>query len=57
MLEASQAQSGPKILELSKSIHNCQSNIDRLFDELEDITRTFEEQKAVFEKKLEESEG
>jgi ATP-binding cassette subfamily F protein 3 len=54
MQEASQAQSGSKILELSKSIHNCRSTIDTLFDELEEITGTFEEQKAIFKKKLEE---
>jgi len=54
MQEASQAQSGPKILELSQSIHNCRSTIDKFFDELEEITGTFEEQKAIFEKKLEE---
>ena len=54
MQEASQAKSGPMILELSKSIHNCRSTIDKLFDELEEITGTFEEQKAIFEKKLEE---
>ena len=54
MQEASQAQSGPMILELSKSIHNCRSTIDKLFDELEEVTDTFEEQKAIFEQKLEE---
>ena len=53
MREASQAQSGPKILELSQSIHNCQAAIDKLFEELEELTSTFEEQKAMFEKKLE----
>jgi ATP-binding cassette subfamily F protein 3 len=53
MQEASQAQSGPKILELSQSIHNCRSTIDKFFDELEELTSTFEEQKAMFEKKLE----
>jgi ATP-binding cassette subfamily F protein 3 len=52
MQEALQAQSGPKILELSQSIHNCQSAIDKLLDELEELTSTFEKQKAMFEKKL-----
>jgi hypothetical protein len=34
-------------------MHNCQTAIDRLFNELEELTGRFEEQKALFEKKLE----
>jgi ATP-binding cassette subfamily F protein 3 len=52
MQKATQAQSGTKIVELSQSIHKCQSAIDKLFDKLEELTSTFEEQKAIFEKKL-----
>ncbi len=52
MQAASEAQDGSKIVELSQAIHDCQSSIDRLFNELEKITGLFEEQKAVFEKKL-----
>ena len=37
MQEASQLQSGPRILSLSQAIHNCQSAIDRLFVELEEL--------------------
>jgi ATP-binding cassette subfamily F protein 3 len=51
MLAASQAGDGEKIGALSRSIHNCRSTIDTLFDELEQSTAIFEEQKAEFEKK------
>ena len=50
--EASRAQSGSRILSLSKSIHKCQLAIDNLFDELEKLTSTFEKHKATFEEKL-----
>lgn len=56
MLEASQAQDGARIVALSRSIHTCQSAIDNLFDELEELTGTFEEQNAVFEQKFEQLE-
>ena len=51
MLEASQNQDGSKIAELSQTIHQCQKDIDRHFDELESLTVSFEKQKAIFEKK------
>lgn len=53
MQSASQAQDGRRIAELSQTMHNCQTAIDRLFNELEELTGRFEEQKALFEKKLE----
>jgi len=56
MLEASQEQDGLRIVDLSQSIHNCQSAIDRRFDELETLASTLEEHRAEFEKKLHQLE-
>jgi ATP-binding cassette, subfamily F, member 3 len=53
MAEASRDQEGERIASLSQTIHGYQSTIDRLFDELEALTSTFEEKNALFEKKLE----
>jgi ATP-binding cassette subfamily F protein 3 len=53
MLKASQQQDGSKIAELSRSIHSCRMTIDSLFDELEMFTNKFDEQNAMFEKKIE----
>ncbi len=49
---ASQDQDGQQIAELSRAIHQCQSEIDRLFDELEAATEEFEQQSAVFQQQL-----
>ncbi len=54
MLAASQCNDGKKIAELSQSIHNSQPTIDKLFDELEELTSKFDKQNAVFERSLEE---
>lgn len=51
MQTAAQNSDGVKIAELAQSIHQCRSDIDRLFDELEEFTNTFEEQKAILNKK------
>ncbi|UCF90135.1 MAG: ABC-F family ATP-binding cassette domain-containing protein, partial [Desulfobacterales bacterium] len=48
MQQASQAQDGPRIAELSQAIHACQSSIDRLFEQLEKITDDLEAHKRVF---------
>ncbi len=56
MQAVSQAQDGAKIVEISQSIHVCQSAIDKLFDDLETFTNTLEGQNAVFEKKLQQLE-
>jgi ATP-binding cassette subfamily F protein 3 len=52
MQEASQTGCGAKIAELSQSIYGCRNTIDELFGELEELTDSFEEQKAVFKKKF-----
>jgi ATP-binding cassette subfamily F protein 3 len=57
LLTASQAGNGEKISMLSRSIHSCRSAIDNLFDELEQSTTAYEEQKELFEKKLEALES
>ena len=57
LLTASQAGDGEKIGVLSRSIHNCRSAIDNLFDKLEQFTIALEEQKTMFEKKLEQLES
>jgi ATP-binding cassette subfamily F protein 3 len=56
MLEASQIHDGQRIAELSQSIHTCQPAIDKLFDELEELTSSFEKHSAVFEKRLKDLE-
>ena len=57
MLKASQQQNGVKIAELSRSIHSCRMTIDRLFNELEEVTGLLDTQKAVFDQKLKQLEG
>jgi len=57
LLTASQAGDGEKIATLSRTIHNCQSVIDNLFEELEQSTLVLEEQKTFFVKKLEQLES
>jgi ATP-binding cassette subfamily F protein 3 len=56
MLEASGAKDGKKIVEISLSMHKCQSAIDRLFDELEKLSNTFQQQKSLFQTKLDQIE-
>ena len=42
MEKASQLESRTKIAALSQEMHNCRSDIDQLFNELEESTSTFE---------------
>jgi ATP-binding cassette subfamily F protein 3 len=56
MLKASQQQDGVKIAELSRAIHSCKTNIDRLFNELEEVTALLDTQMAVFDQKLKQLE-
>ena len=57
LLTASQAGDGEKIGMLSRSIHNCRSVIDNLFEELEQSIIAFEKQKTLFQKKLDQIES
>jgi len=52
MQAATQAQNGAEIAKIAQSIHQCRSDIDRLFDKLEELFDTYENQKAVFSKKM-----
>ena len=56
MQKATQAGDGSRITELSKSIHRCKADIERLYDELVKSSSFFEAQKAIFEEKLERLE-
>jgi len=56
MVTASQAKQGARIARLSKSVHDHQSSIASLYDELEDITGAFEEQKAIFKNRIDKLE-
>ena len=57
MQTATQAGDGSRITELSKSIHLCQADIERLYGELVKASSFFEAQKAIFEEKLERLES
>jgi len=52
MQQAAQAQDGDRISEISQALHSCQHTIDRLFDELDELTRKFEIRNAEFETRL-----
>jgi ATP-binding cassette subfamily F protein 3 len=57
MQNATQVGDGNRIAELSKSIHRCQGDIEKLYDELVKFSGIFEAQQAVFEEKLERLES
>lgn len=54
MIEASQVKDGSRISDLSRSIHQCRTRIDSLFDELEQVTGTYEKHYSDFETLLSE---
>ena len=56
MQTATQAGDGSRITELSKSVHRCKADIERLYDELVKFSSLFEAQKTTFEEKLERLE-
>jgi ATP-binding cassette subfamily F protein 3 len=55
MEKASQVKSSTKIAAISQAIHNCRSDIDKLFDELERLITIFETYDSKFNNKLNES--
>jgi ATP-binding cassette subfamily F protein 3 len=57
MQQTTQAGDGVRIAELSKSIHRCQRDIEKLYEELVKFSGIFEAQQAVFEEKLERLES
>jgi ATP-binding cassette subfamily F protein 3 len=52
MQQAAQDQDGARISEISQELHSCQQTIDRLFDELEELTRNLETRNAEFDTRL-----
>ncbi|MBN1931737.1 MAG: ATP-binding cassette domain-containing protein [Desulfobacterales bacterium] len=56
MQAASEAKDGTKIVEISQSLHTCQSAIDQLFDDLEKLTTDLETQAVFFDQKLQQLE-
>ena len=54
MQEETQKGNGEKIAELSNIIHNSQSSIETLFEELEDLTEKFEIKKRELDNMLAE---
>lgn len=57
MQDASMKQNGAEIAEISRTIHRCQSIIDKGFDELETLTRTHEAEMVAFDKRLADLEN
>jgi ATP-binding cassette subfamily F protein 3 len=52
MQQAAQDQDGSRITEISQALHACQQTIDRLFAELEKLTRDLDARNAEFETRL-----
>ena len=52
MQQAAQDQNGLRITEISRALHACQQTIDRLFAELEELTRELQTRDAEFEARL-----
>jgi ATP-binding cassette subfamily F protein 3 len=57
MLEASRLCDGRKISEISKTISSVQNRVDSLYDDLDQLTRDHEIQKAIFDTELLEIES
>jgi ATP-binding cassette subfamily F protein 3 len=54
MQQAAMNQNGSQITQISQALHTCQQTIDRLFAELEALTRELESQNAQFSARLEQ---
>jgi ATP-binding cassette subfamily F protein 3 len=52
MQQAAQDQDGYRITEVSQALHACQETIDRLFAELEELTRDLDARNTEFETRL-----
>ena len=57
MQQAAQDQDGSRITEISRALHACQQTIDRLFEELEELTRDLDARNAQFEARLNKLES
>jgi ATP-binding cassette subfamily F protein 3 len=56
MLEASMAMEGPRIEALSRSMHVCRTTVEKLFDELEKLSSTYDEQRTAFDMRIQQIE-
>lgn len=54
MQDASGSGNGEKIAQISRSLHRCQEQVDSLYDQLETLMETYEQNAAVFEKELDD---
>lgn len=54
MQQASEEQNGARIVDLSRSIHACQTAIDELFNELEKVADELDTKNAEFDRRLSE---
>ncbi|MGD9349702.1 MAG: hypothetical protein PVF71_08600, partial [Desulfobacterales bacterium] len=54
MQQASQTQNATQIANISRAINLCQQKIDRLFIELEELTRKLDTHNAEFENRLQQ---
>lgn len=52
LVKASEEQAGDRIAELATSAHNCQTGIDRLYQELDDLATILEEKSRVYNDRL-----
>jgi ATP-binding cassette subfamily F protein 3 len=52
MQQAAQNQNGSRITEISRALHSCQQTMDRLFKELEKLTRELDARNVEFEVRL-----
>jgi uncharacterized coiled-coil protein SlyX len=52
MQQAAQDQNGSRITEISQALHASQQTIDRLYEELDELTRNLETRNAEFEIRL-----
>jgi len=52
MQQAAQDQDGSRITEISQALHASQQTIDRLFAELDDLTRDLDARNAEFDTRL-----
>jgi ATP-binding cassette subfamily F protein 3 len=52
MQQAAQDQDGSRITEVSRALHSCQQTIDRLYEELDELTRNLETRNIEFETRL-----
>ena len=53
-MEASRRQDGKKIGSLSRAIHECQGEIDKLYADLENISQEYDTLAAEYDRQLDD---